>query len=77
MKVRITAPNFIVPVGTVLDVGPEAPRSWGGKYEVVDEPVEVEVNEGWGGTRDDTPVAYVKPANPFRAARTSRKRDPG
>jgi len=36
MKVKITASNFVVPVGTIMDVGPEAPRSWDGKYEIVD-----------------------------------------
>lgn len=68
MKVRITAPNFIVPVGTVLDVGPEAPRAWVGKYEAVAETAEVEV--------EDKEVASFS-TNPFRTARTSRKRDPG
>lgn len=67
MKVRITAPNFIVPVGTVLEVGPEAPRSWVGKYEVVKSGVKRVENEGADDDR----------ASNESTARTSRKRDPG
>lgn len=36
MKVRIISSDFILPMGTVLDVGTNPPRSWVGQYEVVD-----------------------------------------
>lgn len=35
MKVIITADDFTVPAGTVLDVGPEVPRAFEGKCVVV------------------------------------------
>lgn len=31
MKVRITATNFAVPAGTIMDVGNSIPRGWEGK----------------------------------------------
>lgn len=41
MKVIITADDFTVPAGTVLDVGPEVPRAFEGKCRVYVEPVKV------------------------------------
>lgn len=37
MKVRITANDFILPKGTVLNIGPTEERIWSGKYEEVEE----------------------------------------
>lgn len=60
MKVRITKAGLPVPVGTIMDVGNEAPRAWAGQYEVViDEPKvepepEIEVDE-------PAPRAWRKP----------------
>lgn len=39
-KIRITATDFILPKGTVLEVGDVELRIWSGKYEVV--PVKAE-----------------------------------
>lgn len=35
MKVRITVDGFMVPKGTIMEVGEQPPRAWAGKYEVV------------------------------------------
>lgn len=35
MKVRITSTRHVMPVGTILDVGDEAPKAWAGQYEIV------------------------------------------
>lgn len=39
MKVIITAPNFDIPMGTILEVGPEIPRSFKGRCREYVEPV--------------------------------------
>lgn len=38
MKIRITQPGLLVPVGRVMDVRGAVPASWAGKYEVIDPP---------------------------------------
>lgn len=35
MKVRITSTRHVMPIGTVLEVGDEAPKAWAGQYEIV------------------------------------------